>query len=74
MGKLLDDIEEKTKLVQTLIHELNKHPIYGHMIGTRNSEISGIMRNICDNLLLIQQDIKLLQVMNYKKGEDNNGK
>lgn len=59
--ELLDNIEDHTLRIQMLVHKLNGHPIYGHVFGSRNAEISNIMHSICDHLILIQQDIKFLK-------------
>ena len=61
MEELLKDVEKRIDNIQEMIHELAGHPIYGHVIGTRNNQIAGILRGICDNLIIIQQDIKLIK-------------
>jgi len=67
MEELIKDIEKRADEIQKQIHILTGHPIYGHVIGTKNNQISSIIRIICDDLLMIQQDLKLIKLMNYKE-------
>lgn len=64
---LLNDIEKNVNEMQSHIHKLAGHPIYGHFLGSKNNEISSLLRRICDNLILIQQDIKIFKTMDGNK-------
>ena len=64
--RLLDDIELSVDSISKNVHELVGHPIYGHFLSTKNNQIAGLIRQICDDLIIIKQDVKFLR---YKEGD-----